>query len=209
MAEEEGRRPRDSQRPLNPPLDDTPPPAESAGLGGESNPEVLPGREPWRSIVHAIGVIEQVVAGLLLALILVLVVALVAQRYLPGANFPWTGEVARLAMVWGTFVIAGYLAAHDRHIAIHVVDFVLGKRALAAVKLFVNVVVLLTCAALAFATYQLIETDIGQVTAAAEIPLRFVNAVPIIGFVLTALRSVLLIVENDIPAVMGREEVVA
>ena len=28
-------------------------------------------------------------------------------------------------MVWATFVMAGYLAAFDRHIAIHVVDYVL------------------------------------------------------------------------------------
>jgi len=154
--------------------------------------------------VHAIGVVEQVIGALLLFLILVLVVALVAQRYVPGANYPWTGEVARLAMVWGTFLIAGYLMAHDRHIAIHVVDYVLPERVLAAVKLVVNVVVLVTCLVLMYATYQLIESDIGQVTAAAELPLRFVNAVPIIGFVLTALRAVLWILLSDVPAVMGR-----
>jgi TRAP-type C4-dicarboxylate transport system permease small subunit len=109
-------------------------------------------------------------------------------------------------MVWGTFIIAGYLAAHDRHIAIHVVDYVLGERALAAVKLFVNLVVLVACVVLMYATYQLVESDIGQVTAAAEIPLRFVNAVPIIGFALTALRAVLGIVVNDIPALADRTE---
>lgn len=188
-------------------LDDTRPPAESESMGGDSNPEILPSREPWRSIVHAIGVIEQVIGALLLFVILALVVALVAQRYLPGANFPWTGEVARLAMVWGTFVMAGYLAAHDRHIAIHLVDYMLGRRVLAAVKLLVNLVVLVTCLALLYATYQLIETDIGQVTPAAELPLRFVNAVPIIGFALTALRSVLWIVVHDVPALMGRQQV--
>lgn len=188
-------------------LDDTRPPAESESMGGDSNPEILPSREPWRSIVHAIGVIEQVIGALLLFVILALVVALVAQRYLPGANFPWTGEVARLAMVWGTFVMAGYLAAHDRHIAIHLVDYMLGRRVLAAVKLLVNLVVLVTCLALLYATYQLLETDIGQVTPAAELPLRFVNAVPIIGFALTALRSVLWIVVHDVPALMGRQQV--
>ena len=188
-------------------LDDTRPPAESESLGGESNPEILPSREPWRSIVHGIGVIEQVIGALLLFVILALVVALVVQRYLPGANFPWTGEVARLAMVWGTFVMAGYLAAHDRHIAIHLVDYMLGRRVLAAVKLLVNLIVLVTCLALLYATYQLIETDIGQVTPAAELPLRFVNAVPIIGFALTALRSALWIVVHDVPALMGRQQV--
>ncbi|HET6744227.1 MAG TPA: TRAP transporter small permease subunit [Candidatus Limnocylindria bacterium] len=176
-------------------------------LGGDSNPEILPHSEPWRSIVHAIGVVEQAVGALLLFMIVFLVIALVAQRYLPGANFPWTGEVARLSMVWATFVMAGYLAARDRHIAIHVVDYVLGGRALAAVKLLVNLVVLVTCVVLLYATYQLIESDVGQVTAAGEIPLRLVNAVPIIGFVLTALRAVLWIVLSDIPELTGRKEV--
>ena len=52
-----------------------------------------------------IGVVEQVVGAVLLFAILFLVVALVAQRYLPGVNFPQTGEVARLSMVWLTFLM--------------------------------------------------------------------------------------------------------
>jgi len=187
-------------------LDDAPPVSESESLGGESNPEVLPAREPWRTIVHGIGVIEQVIGALLLAAILVLVVALVAQRYLPGVNFPQTGEVARLAMVWGTFLMAGYLMGHDRHIAIHVVDYVLEGRALATVKLAVNLIVLITCLVLVYATYLLVAGDIGQVTPAAEIPLQFVNAIPIVGFALTALRALLWIAMRDVPAVLGRPE---
>ena len=186
--------------------DDAPAPSETESLGGESNPEILPEREPWRAIVHGIGIAEQVIGAVLLAVILILVVALVAQRYLPGVNFPQTGEVARLAMVWGTFLMAGYLMGHDRHIAIHVVDYVLGGRALAAVKLVVNLIVLVTCLVLLYATYLLVAGDIGQVTPAAEIPLQFVNAVPIVGFALTALRALLWIAMNDVPAVIGRRE---
>jgi TRAP-type C4-dicarboxylate transport system permease small subunit len=202
MAEDDVRAPDVT----DPPASADSPPAETEGLGFETNPEILPRREPWRTMVHAIGVIEMVIGSLLLFTILVLVVFLVAQRYLPGANFPWTGEVARLSMVWATFVMAGYLAAHDRHIAIHVVDFVFGPRALAVTKLLVNVVVLATCLGLLYATYQLVEADVGQVTAAAEIPLRFVNAVPIVGFALTALRAALAIAVVDIPALTGRTE---
>ena len=181
---------------------------EQVGLGGEENPELLPAREPLRSIMHFIGQAEQVVGGVLLVVILVLVLAQVAQRYLPG-GYPWTGELARLSMVWATFVLAGYLMAHDRHIAIHVVDYVLHGRALAAVKLMVNVVVLITCLVLLYGTYVLIETDVGQVTAAAEIPLRFVNAVPLVGFLLTSIRAALGIVVNDIPSLVGRTEPVS
>lgn len=204
MAHDDGRLATSTDPTMATSVHGAPPPSEQEVLGGESNPEILPAREPWRSIVHGIGVIEQVIGALLLLVILVLVVALVAQRYLPGVNFPQTGEIARVAMVWGTFVMAGYLAGHDRHIAIHVVDYILGERALAATKLVVNAIVLVTCLVLLYATYLLVAEDIGQVTPAAEIPLRFVNAVPIVGFALTALRALLWIALHDVPELLGR-----
>ena len=206
MAHADDRSAADAAPPRASGSDEPPAPSETESLGGETNPEILPEREPWRAIVHGIGIVEQVVGALLLGVILILVVALVAQRYLPGVNFPQTGEVARLAMVWGTFLMAGYLMAHDRHIAIHVVDYVLHGRALAAVRLVVNLIVLVTCLGLLYATYLLVAGDIGQVTPAAEIPLQFVNAIPIVGFALTALRALLWIAMHDVPAVLGRGE---
>lgn len=176
------------------------PPTETELFEEALHPEILPGREPWRSIVHGIGVAEQVIGAFLIFVILVLVVSLVAQRYVPGWSLPWTGEVARLSMVWATFVMSGYLASRDRHIAIHVVDFVLKGRALATIKLVANLIVFITCIALVYATIQLVAEDVGQVTPAAEIPLKLVNAIPIIGFSLTALRAVLAVAVIDLPA---------
>lgn len=185
-----------------------PPPPETEGLGGETTPELLPAREPWRTVFHWIGIGEQVVGAVLLVVVLVLVLFQVADRYIPG-GYPAAGEVARLSMVWATFLVAGYLVAHDRHIAIHVIDFALKGRALAATKLLVNLLVLVTCLVLLYATWQLVQEDIGQVTAAAGIPLRFVNAVPIVGFGLVILRAILGIVVVDIPGVLGRQEAAA
>jgi TRAP-type C4-dicarboxylate transport system permease small subunit len=181
-------------------------PSAHASLGTEQNPEILPGTEPWRGILHAIGVAEQVAGSVLLLVVFVLVLAQVALRYLPIATVPWTGEIARLAMVWLTFVMAGYLAAHDRHIAIQVVDYVLRGRALGAVKLFVDLVVLATCVVAMVAIAQLLAEDIGQVTPAAELPLWIVNFVPLIGFALTALRVVVVMLVRDLPVVIGRGE---
>jgi TRAP-type C4-dicarboxylate transport system permease small subunit len=182
------------------------PPLALDDLEDTSQPEVLPGREPWRRIVHGIGILEQLIGAVLIVVILALVMSLVLQRYLPGVSLPWTGEVARLAMVWATFVVSGYLASRDRHIAIHVVDYVLSGRALGVIKLLANVVVLATCVGLVIATVQLIESDVGQVTPAAQIPLRIVNTVPLIGFALTALRAALTIVVLDLPALSGHRE---
>ncbi len=185
---------------------DAPRPSEEVEhLGDDQDLELLPERQPWRSIMHVIGVIEQVVASILLVVILVLVLAQVGSRYVPG-TWVWTGEVARLSLVWATFVIAGYLAAFDRHIAIHTVDWVLSGRPLTAVKLFANAAVLVTCLAMMYAVYQLVVTDVGGVTPAAELPLAFVNAVPFIGFALVAVRALMRIVLVDMPALRRRAE---
>jgi len=168
-------------------------------------PPLLPSREPLRTVFRVIGACEQIVGSLLLLLILILVLSQVAQRYIPG-TLAWTGELARLVMVWATFLMAGYLIAyHPHHITIQIVDFVLGGRALAAIKLFVNVVILLTCLALMYGCITLIQTDIGQVTPAAQIPMRLVNFVPLVGLFLIVLRAVLGIVVRDWPAVRGRD----
>lgn len=182
------------------------PPTETELFEENLHPEILPGREPWRAIVHGIGIVEQAVGAFFILVILILVVSLVAQRYLPGVSLPWTGEVARLSMVWATFVMSGYLASRDRHIAIHLVDYVLKGRALTAIKLAANVIVFVTCVGLVYATIQLLADDVGQVTPAAEIPLLIVNSVPIVGFSLTALRAALAVAVIDLPALRRPSE---
>lgn len=180
---------------------------EAPVLGAETNPELLPRREPFRTGLHVIGLVEQAIGTLLMVAILLLVLTQVAQRYIPGQGWPWTGEVARYSMVWAAFVLSGYLVAHDRHIAIHLVDYVLRGRGLAFVMLLVNVTVLATCLAMMYATYDMIAKDIGQVSAAAELPLKWVNAPVLVGFALSATRAALGIVVADLPVLVHGEEV--
>jgi TRAP-type C4-dicarboxylate transport system permease small subunit len=179
---------------------------EELVLGQEANPELLPTREPFRSMIHWIGLVEQAIGTGLVVVILLLVLTQVAQRYIPGQGWPWTGEVARYAMVWTAFLMSGYLLAHDRHISIHVVDYVLRGRAIAAVKTLADVAVLLTCLVMVYAAWDLIANDIGQVTAAAEMPLKVVNIPVLIGLALSALRAALSIVVADIPGLLRGSE---
>ena len=175
-----------------------------AELGEEvETPEILPARGPLRTALHGLSLFEQAVGVLLVLAILVMVLIQVGQRYVPDVGIPPTGELARLSMVWVTFVLAGYLMAHDRHIAIHVVDYLLPIRALGVVQLLASVVVFLTCLGMGYATWDLIATDRGQVTAEAEIPLVMVYAIALFGFVSTAIRAVVTIVVLDIPEIVN------
>ena len=186
-----------ASRPPQPPGTSEDHEAEHHGLGQETAPEVLPAREPFRSLLRWLGLAEQAAGVALLLVVLGLVLVQVAQRYLPGGA-AWTGEISRFAMVWATFVLAGYLLARDQHIAIKVVDYFLPVRALGAVKLFGHALIAVTCIAGMYATYDFMTHDRGQVTAAAEIPLTVIYAVVAFGFASAALRAIVAILVLDL-----------
>lgn len=179
-------------------------PEHAAELGEDTTVEILPAGGPFRAPLHWLSLGEQAIGVLLLVVLLVLVLVQVGQRYVPGTGLPATGELARLAMVWLTFVLSGYLLAHDRHIAIHVVDYFLPVRVLGAVQLLGHVIVTITCLALAYATWNLIASDRGVVTSAAQIPETLVYGVALAGFVLTFIRAVVTVVVLDLPEIAGK-----
>jgi len=174
--------------------------SEPGGLGAEATPELLPAREPFRSLMRWLGLAEQGAGIFLLVVILILVLWQIIQRWLP-SGFAWTGEIARFGMVWATFVMAGYLLAHDAHIAIKVVDLVLPVRVLGAVKLLGHLMITVVCAVMMYGVFDFMAHDRGQVTAAAEVPLTVIYTVVAFGFASTALRGVLAMLVIDLPEI--------
>jgi TRAP-type transport system small permease protein len=62
--------------------------------------------------------IEQLAAVGLLATILAVMGLQVVARYVFLSPIPWSEEVARLCMIWLTFIAAGFVAAQRGHIAV-------------------------------------------------------------------------------------------
>jgi TRAP-type C4-dicarboxylate transport system permease small subunit len=177
-------------------------PEHAYELEADATPEILPAKGTLRGALRALSLFEQAIGVLLLLAILVMVLIQIGQRYVPNAGIPPTGELARLSMVWGTFVLSGYLMAHDRHIAIRVVDYFLPDRVVGLVQLLASAVVLATCLGMAYTTWDLIATDRGQVTAEAQVPLILVYAVVLFGFVSTAMRAVVTMAVRDLPEIL-------
>lgn len=140
-------------------------------------------------VLHRLGVAELVVGVLLITLILFLVLIQVAQRYLPGGNWVWTGEIARFSLVWATLAMSGYLMAHDQHITLEMIDYVASPRVLSLIKRSAHVIVFLIAVAMTFESYQLISDRSGQVSPATRMPLTWVYILPFLGFIFTALRA--------------------
>jgi TRAP-type C4-dicarboxylate transport system permease small subunit len=65
---------------------------------------------------------EQTLAALFLFLIVSTMGAQVFARYFFGAPFSWSEEVARLALIWMTFMAAAFVMAEGRHITVDVLS---------------------------------------------------------------------------------------
>ncbi|MEO0416748.1 MAG: TRAP transporter small permease, partial [Verrucomicrobiota bacterium] len=65
---------------------------------------------------------EQTIAALLLFIILGTMATQVFARYVFGAPFSWSEEVARLSLIWLTFISAEFVMAQGRHIAVDMIS---------------------------------------------------------------------------------------
>ena len=88
---------------------------------------------------------EKTIAGLLLLVIVSTMAAQVFARYVFGAPFQWSEEVARLALIWMTFISAAFVMAERRHIAVDVISSRVGDGGKLFIECISYVVVAATC----------------------------------------------------------------
>ncbi|GAA4724543.1 TRAP transporter small permease [Nocardioides endophyticus] len=129
------------------------------------------------------------VAALLLIFGLVLLQA--AQRYLPIDGWPWTGELARFSLVWLTFVTAGVLVTRDSHISIEMIDMVPGDLMRRVVRVVSCLIVAAIGVGLCLEAWELTQTQGILKSPAMQMPMSWLYAVSMIGFVSVVVRSLI------------------
>lgn len=106
-----------------------------------SNENPLPLAKLVRLMVRG----EQGIAALLLFIILASMVTQVFARYVFGAPFSWSEEVARLSLIWLTFISAAFVMAQGRHIAVDMISNRVGDRGKFLIEIFSYLVVAAAC----------------------------------------------------------------
>jgi TRAP-type C4-dicarboxylate transport system permease small subunit len=86
--------------------------------------------------------------------------------------------------------MVGYLIGTNGHITIRIVDYVIKGRAFTVVKVVSAASTAVICALLAREAIGLLEAYPTRVTAALEIPLWILYAVPLVGFASGVVRAV-------------------
>jgi TRAP-type C4-dicarboxylate transport system permease small subunit len=126
-------------------------------------------------------------AALLLIFFLVGVQAL--QRYLPFDGWPWTGELATFCLVWLTFVVAGVLVTSDSHISIEMVDMVRSPLMRRIVRVISCLIVAAIGVGLTIEAWTLTEEQGVLKSPALRMPMSWLYAISLIGFVSVVVRA--------------------
>lgn len=114
----------------------------NAGNGTESpNEEPL----PYSVFLQWIVLGEKTIAAIFLFIIVSTMAAQVFARYLFGSPFQWSEEVARLALIWMTFISAAFVMAEGRHITVDMISDRVGDRGKLFIECFSYIVVAATC----------------------------------------------------------------
>lgn len=99
---------------------------------------------PLANCMRWVVLTEQALAAAFLFVIVVTMAAQVVARYAFGAPFSWSEEVARLALIWMTFLAAAFVLAEGRHIAVDVLSHRMSIRGRLRMECFSHCVVAVT-----------------------------------------------------------------
>jgi TRAP-type C4-dicarboxylate transport system permease small subunit len=159
------------------------------GVAAETNPEPQAPREP--RVLQVWASVELSIACFLLVVIFISVLWQVISRYVPALNWQGVSELANYSLVVMTFIMVGYLIGRNGHITIQIIDYLVKGRAFVIVKVVSALSVAVICAALAWEAVGLIQAYPTRTTAALDIPVWVLYAVPLAGFGSGVVRAVI------------------
>jgi len=144
----------------------------------------------------------------LMFLMSIIIFVQVVMRYAFQNSLVWSEELSRYMFVWLIYFAVSYTARREKHIRIDAAINIYPKKMRPFIEIFSEIIVLAFCvfvAVTAVTVYQKITWS-GQLSPAMRIPMQFVYAAPLFGFILTAIRQIQCIVKR-IKALKNHEEV--
>jgi TRAP-type C4-dicarboxylate transport system permease small subunit len=146
----------------------------------------------YRGLVN----VERVASCSLLVATLGLIVLQVVSRYVFNTPFSWTEELARFALLWFTFVSAGFVMARRIHIAVDLLASKLGRVGTIVLDTFAMTAVVVTAAVMAVAGAEFAAGANRLLAPATSLPMSVVYSAAVTGFALIFLHAALHIYLN-------------
>lgn len=146
---------------------------------------------PYRWLVD----VERYLAGALLIAVFAVIIFQVFTRYVLDMPLSWSEEVARLLVVWLTFVGAGFVASRNAHIAVDILAVYLPKKLATASQIFAMLVVVAASAYMVWAALSLMVLTGPLQMTATSLPMPLLYGAVFVGYLMilghTALNIVM------------------
>lgn len=128
----------------------------------------------------------------LMFLMSILIFVQVVMRKVFSNSLVWSEELARYMFVWLVYFAVSYTARREKHIRIDAAINLYPKKIRPYIEIFSEIIVLAFSVFIAITAVTVFHkiTWSGQLSPAMRIPMQFVYAAPLVGFVLTAIRQV-------------------
>ena len=132
----------------------------------------------------------------------------VVMRYAFDNSLTWSEELARYMFVWLVYFAVSYTARREKHIRIDAAINLYPKKLRPHIEIFSEVIVLAFSVFIAVTGVTVFHKIAwsGQLSPAIGLPMQFVYAAPLVGFVLTSIRQLECIFRR-VKALKNHEEV--
>lgn len=145
---------------------------------------------PYAWLVDA----ERFVAGTLLIAVFGMIIFQVFTRYVLSMPLPWSEEVARLLVVWLTFVGAGFVASRNAHIAVDILAVYLPRKLATVSQIFAMLVVAAASAYMVVAAISLMVLTGPLALTATGLPMPLLYGAVLVGYLMILGHTILNIV---------------
>ncbi|MCD8009241.1 MAG: TRAP transporter small permease [Lachnospiraceae bacterium] len=141
---------------------------------------------------------EEVLLVIMCAIMACIMMLQVIMRYVFGNSLTWSEELTRFIFIWSAFLSISYCIRKNLSVRITLVVDALPGKAKYIMLMVVDVISIILFAYLIPFANTYLQTTIsnGQLSSAMQIPLWIIYCSPLIGFILSVIRSVQSLVMN-------------
>ncbi|GAA1615991.1 MULTISPECIES: TRAP transporter small permease [Brevibacterium] len=138
--------------------------------------------------------LERTIGILLMVGVFALVMLQVITRYVFDSPLSWTEEVARLTLVWLTFIAAAFVSSRRSHITVDLIATVVPASVGRVIGTFARLVVLAVSAFMAVSGIMMVDIVSAIAMPASGLPTALLYLAATIGFILIFIHTVIEII---------------
>lgn len=136
--------------------------------------------------------LEQSICIFLMSVMALVIFIQVIMRYMFNNSLPWSEELARYCFIWLIYIGISYGCKLMKHIKIDACLKLFPKKVRPYIVITGDLCLLIFAIYIVITGYRLMmfQDSMGKLSPALLLPLKYVNAAPVVGFALAAFRQI-------------------